>query len=116
MRDPAYVRDRGDAEWLAFNSQAGHEQAERRPALILSPARYNGRFGLAIACPITNQAKGYPFEVAIPGDLTVTGVVLADQVKNLDWKKRDADFICRVPKDAVNNVLEKLSALPDPDG
>jgi mRNA interferase MazF len=70
----AYVPDRGDAVWITLNPQAGHEQAGRRPAVILSPAAYNGKVGLAILCPITNQIKGYPFEVLIPPGLAVTGV------------------------------------------
>jgi mRNA interferase MazF len=80
----AYIPGRGDVIWIAFNPQAGHEQARRRPALVLSPQRYNGRTGLAVLCPITNQRKGYPFEVEIPEGFAVTGVILADQIKNLD--------------------------------
>src|SRR4051794_2575981 len=93
----AYVPDRGDAVWINFNPQAGHEQAGRRPALVLSPAAYNRKVGFAIFCPITNQIKGYPFEVIIPADLKVTGAVLSDQVKNLDWKVRNAELIFRLP-------------------
>ena len=106
-----YVPDRGDGVWLTFNPQSGHEQAGRRPALVLSPAAYNGKAGLAILCPITNQAKGYPFEVAIPAGLAATGVVLADQVKSLDWRARQAEFITRLPDDVVQEVLRKLSTL-----
>ncbi len=80
----AYAPDRGDAVWLTFNPQAGHEQAGRRPALVLSPAAYNRKVGLAVFCPITNQIKGYPFEVMIPHGLRVSGAVLSDQVKNLE--------------------------------
>jgi mRNA interferase MazF len=79
----AFIPDQGDVVWLNFNPQAGYKQAGRRPALILSPAKYNGKVGLAISCPITNQEKGYPFEVKIPDGLAVTGVVLADHVKKL---------------------------------
>jgi mRNA interferase MazF len=107
----AYVPDRGDAVWLTFNPQVGHEQAGRRPALILSPASYNGKVGLAILCPITNQAKGYPFEVAIPKDLAVAGVILADQVKSLDWRGRNAEFIDKLPDAIVNQVLQNLRTL-----
>ena len=85
-RKVAYVPERGDAVWISLDPQAGHEQAGRRPALVLSPAAYNGRVGLALLCPITNQAKGYPFEVPLPEGLPVTGVVGADQVKSLDWR------------------------------
>jgi mRNA interferase MazF len=103
--------DRGDVVWLAFNPQAGHEQAGRRPALVLSPAAYNEKVGLALLCPITNQVKGYPFEVAIPDGLGVTGVVLADQVKSLDWRARQADYIVTLPDHVINEVLQKLRAL-----
>ena len=81
----AYVPDCGDVVWITFNPQAGHEQAGRRPAVILSPAAYNGKTSLAIVRPITNQVKGYPFEVRIPHGLSVSGVILADQAKSLDW-------------------------------
>ena len=86
----AYVPDRGDAVWINFNPQAGHEQSGRRPAIVLSPVAYNRRVGLALFCPITNQIKGYPFEVTVPANLPVSGVVLADQVKSLDWRKSRA--------------------------
>jgi mRNA interferase MazF len=106
-----FVPDRGDAVWVSFHPRAGHEQAGRRPALVLSPAAYNGRVGLALLCPITSRAKGYPFEVALPGGLPVTGVVLSDQVKSLDWQVRKAEKICRLPKGTVAEVLEKLNTL-----
>ena len=105
-----YVPDRGDAVWLQFNPQAGHEQAGRRPALVLSPAVYNGKVGLAVLCPITSQSKGYPFEVAI-STRKLTGVVLSDQVKSLDWRVRQAEMIERVPDAVVQEVLAKLSSL-----
>jgi mRNA interferase MazF len=107
----AYIPDRGDAVWIQFNPQAGHEQAGHRPALVLSPAAYNGRVGLAILCPITTQVKGYPFEVQIPDGLAATGVVLADQIKNLDWRVRKAAFLCKLPEEIVEEVAQKLSAL-----
>ena len=106
-----YVPARGDAIWLTFTPQAGHEQAGRRPALVLSPASYNGKVGLAILCPITSQVKGYPFEVATPAGSRVGGVILADQVKSLDWRVRQAEFICKLPREATAEVLEKLGAL-----
>jgi mRNA interferase MazF len=105
-----YVPDRGDAVWLQFNPQAGHEQAGRRPALVLSPAAYNGKVGLAVLCPITSQSKGYPFEVAL-STRKLTGVVLSDQVKSLDWRVRQAEMIERVPDAVVQEVLAKLSSL-----
>jgi mRNA interferase MazF len=106
-----YIPARGDAVWITLNPQAGHEQAGRRPALVLSPSAYNGKVGLAILCPITSQVKGYPFEVAIPSGLKLTGVVLADQVKNLDWRVRKAEFICKLPRKATEEVLRKLGTL-----
>lgn len=109
-----YVPDRGDVVWLTFTPQGGHEQAGRRPALILSPASYNGRVRLAICCPITSQVKGYPFEVKVPLGLRAGGVVLSDQVKNLDWRARNARFIGRLPTAATVEVLEKLAVLLSP--
>jgi mRNA interferase MazF len=108
---PEGVPDRGDAVWIQFNPQAGHEQAGRRPALVLSPAAYNGKVGLAILCPITSQAKGYPFEVEITGTASVHGVVLSDQVKSLDWRARQAEVIERVPEGVLEDVLGRLATL-----
>jgi mRNA interferase MazF len=106
-----YVPARGDAVWITFNPQAGHEQAGRRPALVVSPASYNGKVGLAVLCPITSQVKGYPFEVTIPSGLKVGGVVLSDQVKSLDWRMRRAEFICKVPRQTISEVIDKVGAL-----
>jgi mRNA interferase MazF len=106
-----YVPRRGDAVWLAFDPQVGHEQAGRRPAVVLSPEAYNAKVGVAILCPITNQVKGYPFEVLIPGGLPVTGAILSDQVKNLDWRIRKAELICTLPPRVVSEALEKLNTL-----
>ncbi len=86
----AYVPSRGDVVWLTFNPQSGHEQAGRRPAVVLSPRAYNAKVGLAIFCPVTSKVKGYPFEVALPEGFAVQGVILADQVKSLDWRARRA--------------------------
>ena len=110
--DPmAYIPDRGDMVWIAFNPQAGHEQAGRRPALVLSPIAYNVRVGLALLCPITTHIKGYPFEVLLPEGLKINGAVLSDQVKSLDWKTRQAEFICRLPAAPLDDVLHKLNTL-----
>src|SRR2546423_15334724 len=105
MVSMAYVPDRGDAVWITLNPQAGHEQSGRRPAVVISPAAYNGKVGLAILCPITNQIKGYPFEVIIPQGLKVTGAVLSDQAKSLDWKARKAELICKLPESVIKDVL-----------
>lgn len=106
-----YVPARGDIVWITFNPQAGHEQAGRRPALVVSPTSYNGKVGLAVFCPITSQVKGYPFEVAIPSGLKVAGVVLSDQVKSLDWRVRKVEFICKLPQDTIVEVIDKLGTL-----
>lgn len=102
---------RGDVVWLTFNPQAGHEQAGRRPALVLSPLSYNAKVGLALLCPITSQVKGYPFEVSIPDGLPVAGAVLADQPKSLDWRARDATFVCALPTTVTSEVLQKVGLL-----
>ncbi len=107
----AYVPERGDVVWLSFNPQLGHEQAGRRPALVLSPAVYNRTVGLAVFCPITNQIKGYPFEVVIPSGQGVTGAVLSDQVKSFDWRIRQAELICTLPNSLVTAVLQTLENL-----
>jgi len=106
-----YVPDRGHIVWLDFDPQAGREQAGRRPALILSPATYNEKVGLAICCPITSRAKGYPFEVSVPSGLGVSGVILADHVKSLDWRERRADWIADLPGPELREVLGKLAVL-----
>jgi mRNA interferase MazF len=107
----AYVPSRGDVVWVTLDPQTGHEQRGRRPALVLSPQAYNGKVGLALLCPITSQVKGYPFEVAIPEGLSVTGVVLADQVKSMDWTARQCVRACVVPEAVVVQVLRRLNAL-----
>jgi mRNA interferase MazF len=110
VKKPAYVPDRGDLVWLNFGPQTGHEQAGRRPALVISPKEYNLKVGLAIFCPITRRVKGYPFEVVVTGD-AISGVVLADQVKSLDWRARNTAFVERAPDLAVAEVLGKLAPL-----
>lgn len=111
MNAQPYVPDRGDVVWLDFDPQAGHEQAGRRPALVLSPKIYNQKSGLALMAPITSQAKGYPFEVALPTKGKTGGVVLADHVKSLDWRVRKAEFRERTPGAVVQAALEKLGLL-----
>lgn len=107
----AYVPKRGDVVWISLSPQAGHEQTGRRPALVLSPASYNGKAGLAICCPITSKRKGYPFEVEIPAGLKAEGVVLSDQVKSLDWRVRKAEYLCDLPQNTVGEVLGKILTL-----
>lgn len=103
-----YVPDRGDIVWLEFNPQAGHEQAGRRPALVVSPRTYNQQAGLALFCPITSTVKGYPFEVILPDKDRVSGAILSDQIKSLDWKMRNAERITYAPKIVVEEVLSKI--------
>jgi mRNA interferase MazF len=107
----AYVPDAGDFVWLTFDPQAGHEQSGRRPALILSPKTYNQKAGVAIACPISTRLKGYPFEMAVPEECRVSGVVLSDQVKSLDWKERGAEPAGKAPVAVVEQVLARLAPL-----
>ena len=109
-----YVRERGDLVWLEFSPLAGLEQAGRRPAAVLSPKTYNGKVGLCLACPVTSQRKGYPFEVAVPDGLPVAGVILADQIKSLDWRARKAAFIASLPAATVDELLAKACALLSP--
>ena len=107
----AYVPERGDAVWISFDPQMGHEQAGRRPALVLSDRSYNVLLDLAVVCPITNQAKGFSFELAIPSVLAVTGVVLCDHVKSVDWRARKAAYLCTLPEllvEAVSLMVRKL--------
>jgi mRNA interferase MazF len=106
-----YFPDRGDAVWLNFSPKAGHEQSGRRPAVVVSPKSYNRKVGLGLFCPITSQIKGYPFEVGIPAGRNISGVVLSDQIKSLDWKVRDSQFICKLPVTTMSEVLKKLCTL-----
>ena len=110
----AYCPKRGDVVWLSFTPQSGHEQAGYRPALALSPEAYNRKVGLALFCPITSKAKGYPFEVRVPEGLKTSGVVLSDQVKSLDWRARNAKFAGKLPAGAVDEVLNRLESLLHP--
>jgi mRNA interferase MazF len=105
-----YIPEKGDLIWLNFTPQSGHEQAGQRPAIVLSPSKYNSKTGLLIVCPITSKFKGYPFEVQINGE-KINGVVLSDQVKNLDWKTRNAIFIEKASNNSLIIVQEKLLLL-----
>lgn len=105
-----YTPEAGDIVWLQFNPQAGQEQAGHRPAVVLSPATYNGLTGLMLCCPMTTQIKGYPFEVLIGGS-SKPSAVLADQVKSLDWRVRQAQFKGKVSRDELAEVRRKALAL-----
>jgi mRNA interferase MazF len=111
----AYVPDRGDLVWLQFTPQTGSEQAGRRPALVISPMAYNGKVGLALLCPVTSRVKGYPFEVVLPEGSGVIGVVLADQLKSLDWRARKAKLIERTSYELLAMVTARILPLLVPD-
>jgi len=102
---------RGDLIWLSFTPQTGREQAGRRPALVLSPEAYNSKTGLALICPVTSKVKGYPFEVPLSTTAGVQGVVLADQLRSLDWRARGAEWIEQAPPKVVDRVLKLLDTL-----
>lgn len=106
-----YVPERGDLVWLTFDPQAGREQAGRRPALVLTPAIYNERSGLAVVCPVTSRSKGYPFEVRLPAELEVSGVVLSDHLKSADWRKRRAELAGKAPDAVLAEISAKLRPL-----
>ena len=107
----AFVPEAGDFVWLTFDSKASREQPGRRPALVLTPRTYNAKSGLTLVCPITNQAKGYPFEVAVPADCGTTGVILADHVKSVDWKARRAEKLGHCTTEVIDEVRAKLAPL-----
>ena len=103
--------ERGALIWLTFTPQSGREQAGRRPALVVSPSAYNSKVGLALVCPITSKVKGYPFEVPLPDGGPVQGVVLADQLRSLDWRSRQADIIGTAPRAVLERVLQLVGTL-----
>ena len=111
VKRSAYVPDRGDIVWIDLNPRSGHEQAGRRPALVLSPVSYNRKTELAVMCPITSQVKGYPFEVSLPGESEVKGAVLSDQVRCLDWQSRGVARAGVAPATVVAEVTAKMAAL-----
>lgn len=110
MKRP-YVPDAGDLVWLTFDPQAGREQRGRRPALVLSPRGYNERAGLAVVCPITSHVKSYPFEVRLPDKGSISGVILSDHLKSLDWKERRVEFAGKLATDALAEVRERIRPL-----
>ena len=107
----SYVPKRGDVVWIAFDPQAGHEQAGRRPAVVVSPADYNSKVGLALLCPVTSRIKGYPFEVQPPPGHQLKGAILADQLKSLDWQARNAQYFCELDSATVSRVLRTAALL-----
>lgn len=107
----SYTPDAGDIVWLSFTPQAGREQSGHRPALVLSPAAYNAKTNLMVCCPMTTQIKNYPFEVRISG--TTSSVALADQVRSLNWKARNAIYKGKATTDELQEVRSKVKALID---
>ena len=105
-----YVPERGDIVWLNFNPQSGHEQKGKRPAVVISPKEYNQKTGLGLFCPITSKIKNYPFEVSMKNQ-KITGVVLSDQIKSLDWNTRSIEFITKETPEIVDEIINKISLL-----
>ena len=108
--------EKGDVVWISLSPQAGREQLGRRPAVVLSPAVYNARSGLAVVCPVTSQVKGYPFEVRIPEGFPVHGVILADHIRSVDWHEREAEYVCRLPDILLTALFDFLDILFDRHG
>ena len=108
-----YVPDRGDMVWITLNPTAGHEQDGRRPAMVVSPRSYNHKTGLCVLCPATRQAKGYAFEVDIANADGTSTVVLADHLRNVDWKARNIQFIRRLSHEELSEVVARIEALLD---
>ena len=111
MKETGYIPKRGDIVWVDFSPTLGHEQSGRRPALVLSARHYNGVTSLMVVCPITRSTKGYMFEVPIPAGAPVAGVVLADHVRSIDWRSRNATFLGRMPGDVVHTVRQAVHVL-----
>ncbi len=107
----SYIPKRGDIAWMNFDPQSGHEQAGHRPALVVSPTSFNRRMGLALVCPITSRAKRDRFEIPLPDDLRVKGVILTHQVKSLDWRTRNIEFIVNAPDNVVNEALKVIRSI-----
>lgn len=107
-----YIPQSGDIVWLQFDPQAGHEQAGHRPALVVSPARYNQTRGMMLCCPMTSRIKGYPFEVVVSSD--PPSAVLADQIKSLDWRASNAQFKEKAPAAVLAEVQGRIRALIGP--
>ncbi|XID91591.1 type II toxin-antitoxin system PemK/MazF family toxin [Paenibacillaceae bacterium WGS1546] len=100
--------DRGDLVWINFNPQAGHEHAGRRAAIVLSPKAFNETTGFVSVCPITHTVRGWGYEVLLPDGLVFNGVILTDQIKNLDWRARRIDIVGKAPNEVVTECLDKI--------
>jgi mRNA interferase MazF len=108
--DPKYVPRRGDIVWVDCNPVVGHEQGGRRPAIVLSARLYNLRSSLAVICPITSQSKNYPFEVLCVNEM-VSGYVLSDQIKSIDWKNRKLIYIAKTQENVIKNIIDNLKMI-----
>jgi len=111
MSRKSYIPDRGDFVWITLNPVTGHEQAGRRPALVLSPKSYNRKTGLCVLCPATRQQKGYAFEVEVTNSDGTVSVVLSDHLRNVDWRARKVELIHRVPGSVLSDVVARIDAL-----
>ncbi len=111
VKNNPYVPQQGDIVWIELDPSLGSEMKKTRPAVVVSPINYNKKVGLALICPITSHQKGYPFEVGLSSKTGVKGVILADQVKSLDWRARKAKFEEKVSQDVIVEVIEKISVL-----
>ncbi len=106
-----YTPGRGDVVWIYSRAREGSYLPSGRPAVVVSPESYNRRVGLALFCPVTDEEKGYPFEVAIPSGLRVAGVILADQLESMEWRSGAVEWICTLPAGNVDEILRKSAAL-----
>jgi len=105
------VPKKGDLVWLNFSPQAGHEQAGRRPALVLTPSLFNRTTNLLLAAPITSRVRGHDFEVPLPPELSISGVILVHHTRSVDWKVRNTEIIEAVPEETLFQVLDILNAV-----
>ena len=112
----SYLPERGDFVWINLQPTRGHEQAGHRPALVLSPKSYNRKTGLCVLCPSTRHAKGYAFEVRLAMPDGSESIVLADHVRCVDWRARQAEFIFRVPQEVLDETTARLEALVSAPG
>src|SRR3990172_5101087 len=106
-----YVPERGDVILMMFGPQAGHEQSGRRPGVVMSSSIYNRKTGMSLCCPITSHVKGYPFEVLVPAGLKISGAILVDHIRNIDWNTRRAEYLCKLPGKALEEVGNKILSL-----
>lgn len=111
MSSSGYIPSRGDVVWVDLSRRMGREQSGHRPALIVSPESYNRRAGLALVCPITSRMKDYPFEVGLPHDSDVAGVVLADHIRSVDWRARGVRRMDQLSAEFVEDVARQISKL-----